>query len=123
MDGINIIKLKEPEAKNISYNVARIKLTIPVFQLTGKTVDVPVEVINQNIAGVVKLIPGKISIVYQVPINKFSLVDSTQFQAIVDGSQIDTAAKQPLKVQLISAPKFSYNIRLKPDYIDYVREK
>jgi len=117
---VSEIKLKEPDPKNIIYNVGKIKITVPVYQLSEQTKEVPVEIINQNLKGTLKLIPGKVSIIYQAPINKYAQMDSAQFQAIVDGSQIDTASKQPLKVQLLSQPRFTYNIRVKPDYIDYV---
>jgi YbbR domain-containing protein len=117
------LKLRDPELKNIAYSTYKIKVQIPVFQLTEQTAEVPVEVINKGSNGGLKLIPGRVYVIYQAPINKFSQIDSTQFQAVVDGSQIDTTAKQPLRVQLISEPKYTYNVRLKPDYIDYVLEK
>jgi len=117
------VKLKEPDVKNIFYGISKVKVQVPVFQLTEQSAEVPVEVINQGILVAVKLVPKKISVVYQAPINKYSQIDSTQFQAIVDGSQIDTTEKQPLKVQLIGQPRYTYNIRLKPDYIDYVINK
>jgi YbbR domain-containing protein len=117
------VKLKDPEFKNISYSINTVKVQVPVYQLTEQQVEVPVEIINQQSSGKLKLIPGKISIVYQAPVNKYAQIDSAQFQAIVDGSQVDSSAKQPLKVQLISSPRFTYNIQLKPDYVDYLISK
>jgi YbbR domain-containing protein len=116
------VKLKDPELKNVQYSVNSVKVQIPVYQLTEQNAEVPIEIINQQ-NGRLKLIPAKVSVIYQAPINKYSQIDSAQFQVIVDGSQVDTAARQPLKVQMISSPRYTYNIHLKPDYVDYLINK
>ena len=117
------VKLKEPEPKNLTYNPNKISAVIPVYQLTEKKISVPVEVINYSKKDTLKLIPEKVSVIYQAPVNKFNTIDSTQFQAIIDGSQIDTSAREPLKIQLITQPKYTYNIRLNPDFVDYIIKK
>ena len=117
------IKLKEPDPKNLSYNPDQISVNIPVYQLTEKKINISVQVINQSMSDTLKLIPDHVTIIYQAPVNKFSQIDSTAFQAIVDGSQVDTTNREPLKIQLITQPKFVYNVRLSPDYVNFLIRK
>jgi len=119
----NEIKLKDPEPKNIFYSPDKIAVNIPVYQLAEKKISVPVQAINKSMSDTLKLIPARVSITYQAPVNKFQQIDSTQFQAIVDGSQVDTANREPLKIQLITQPKYTYNVRLIPDYVNFVIRK
>ncbi len=119
----NEIKLKDPEPKNLQYNPDKIAVSIPVYQLTEKKITIPVKAINQSVSDTVKMIPDHISVIYQVPINKFPQMDFTQFQVIVDGSQIDTSNREPLKVQLITQPKYTYNVRIIPDYVNFIIRK
>jgi YbbR domain-containing protein len=117
------VRLKDPEFKNINYSVNTVKVQIPVYQLIEQKTEVQLEILNLKNDPGIKLIPSKVSVIYQAPINKYAQMDSVQFQVMVDGSQIDTLAKQPLKVQLVSTPKYTYNLQLKPDYVDYVINK
>jgi len=117
------VKLKEPEPKNLVYNPDQVSVNIPVYQLSEKKITLPVQVINKSISDTLKLIPAHVTIIYQAPVNKFSQIDTTQFQAIVDGSQVDTANREPLKIQLITEPKYVYNIRLTPDYVNFLIRK
>jgi len=117
------INLKDPDPKNITYSPDIIKVQIPVYQLSEKKIIIPVQVINKPLSDTFQLIPVKVSVIYQVPVNKYSMIDPSQFQAIVDGSQIDTINREPLKVQLITQPKYTYNIRLNPDFVDFLIKK
>ena len=119
----NVVKLKDPEPKNLNYSPDKIAVNVPVYQLAEKKITIPIQAINKSAHDTIKLIPATISIVYQAPVNKFPQIDSTQFQAIVDGSQIDTSNREPLKIQLITQPKYTYNIRLIPDYVNFIIRK
>ena len=117
------INLKDPDPKNIAYSPDIVKVTVPVYQLSEKKISIAVQAINKPHADTFQLIPATVSIIYQVPVNKYSEIDPAQFQAIVDGSQIDTVNREPLKIQLITQPKYIYNPRLNPDFVDYVVRK
>jgi len=117
------INLKDPDPKNISYSQEIIKVQIPVYQLSEKKISIPVQIINRQNVDTLQLIPASVSIIYQIPVNKFTMIDPAQFQAIVDGSQIDTSNREPLKIQLITQPRYTYNVRLNPDFVNYLIKK
>jgi YbbR domain-containing protein len=117
------VKLKAPATQNIFYNARDIKVEIPVYQLTEQVTTIPVTVINSKLNYPIRLIPRKVTLTYQTSLNRFNQIDSTLFEAIVDGSKIDTSRRQLLKVDIISQPKFTYNLHIRPEYVDYIINK
>lgn len=120
---IKKINLRKPASSAITYNSRVIQVRIPVYQLTEDMAEVPVEIINKKFPFEVQLIPQKVSVIYQTSLNKFENIEESLFEIVVDGSAIDTISKKPLKVQLVNKPEFTYNVRLKPDYVNFVIKK
>lgn len=116
------IALKKPLRTNIAYSTGQIKVEIPVYQLTEGNVNIPIEVVNPEIQGI-KLIPSSVKIKYQTSLNLFKSITPDMFEAIADVSNIDSSRQIPIKVQLISKPKNVYNIKLDPEYINYIISK
>ena len=116
------IPLAKPFQSNMIFSHKKVHVTIPVYALTEQVVEVPVEIINKKIKQEVKLIPSKIAISYQAPLNRYDQIKQSEFELVVDGSSIEASdgERRPLRLQLISKPPFVYNIRLKQEYVDYV---
>ena len=118
-----IVKLDAPQNENLTYSISQVSVNIPTYQLTENTIEVAVTVINKSPRMNVNLIPRKVKITFQTPINKFEQITPDLFQAIVDGSQVDSVNQSPLKVQLITQPDFAYNVRITPDFIRFIITK
>jgi len=118
-----VVKLDAPENLNLTYTVSQVEVSIPTFQLTESTIEVPVEIINKTSKMNVNLFPRKVKITFQTPINKYEQMTPDLFQAIVDGNMIDTLNNEPLKVQLITQPDFAYNVRIEPEFVSFVITK
>jgi YbbR domain-containing protein len=117
------VKLKNPAAQNIYYSAKEVQVNIPLYQLTEQVTTIPVTIINSKLKYPIHLIPRKVTLTYQTSLNRFNQIDSTLFEAIVDGSKIDTSRRQLLKVDVISQPKFTYNLHIRPEYVDYIINK
>ncbi|MDQ3072028.1 MAG: YbbR-like domain-containing protein [Bacteroidota bacterium] len=117
------VELVQSPQHNIQYQQNEVTVFIPVYQLSEQTVELPVEIINPKFGGDVKLIPEKVNLTYQTTLNRFKDIKAEQFQAVVDGSQVDTSQHQLLRVQIITQPDFTYHLRLKEEYVDYVINK
>ena len=115
--------LKKSPTQNINYSAERIKVTIPIDQLTEKVIELPIQVVNPKFSGNVRLIPQKVTITFQTTLTKYHQIDANLFEAVVDGHQMDTVTKSPLKIQLLSYPKFIYNPHLNVEHVDYIISK
>lgn len=117
------IKLDAPPDANLTYGINEVELNIPTYQLTEKTLDVPVEVINKPTGMNVIVMPRSVKITFQTPINQFDKIIPEMFQASVDGSSIDTMRKDPLKINLLSQPQFSRNVRIEPEFVNFAIQR
>ena len=116
------VQIQKP-ASSITFSSNTVEVQIPVYQLTEQVVEVPVQMVNMPPDKNIRLIPQRVQIVYQTTLNNFSRLDSSLFEAIVDASEIDTASPRPLRIQILSQPKFTYNLRLKDEYVNFIIDK
>jgi hypothetical protein len=114
------VAIKKPAGLNLTFSQEAVTVQIPVEKLTEQVIDIPVSLVNVSGNLKVNLIPQHVQLSYRTTLNNYGRINPNLFEAIVDGSKIDTLNKHPLKVQLISEPKFTYDIRLKQDYVDYI---
>jgi hypothetical protein len=114
------VNIKKPQGLNLTFSNEVIVVEVPVEKLTEVMIDVPVDIINLRGDYKVKMIPARVQLTYRTTLNNFGRINPNLFEAVVDGSRIDTLHKRPLKVQLVTEPKFTYDIRLKQEYVDYI---
>jgi hypothetical protein len=118
-----LVRLKQPPFANLSYDIQKVKVTVPVFELTEAKYTVPVDIINKRSKYSIQLIPKNVTVIYQTTINKYKHINTSLFEAVVDGSQLDTSGKKLLRVQLVNHPEFTYNFRLKPENVNFIIKK
>lgn len=114
------VKIKKPKGLNLTFSNEVVIVEVPVEKLTETMIDVPVDIINLGSDYNVKLIPARIQLTYRTTLNNYGRINPNLFEAVVDGSKIDTLHKRPLRVQLVTEPKFTYDIRMRQEYVDYI---
>ncbi len=115
-----VAEIKKSATQNIHYSADRIRITIPMDKLTEKIAEVPIQIVNQKFISNVRLIPQRVSINFLTTLTKYHSIDENLFEVVVDGQEMDTVLQKPLRVQLISYPKFIYKPRLSQEYVDYI---
>ena len=116
-------RLHKPEIQNINYSQYTVSVTFPVYALTEKTASIPIRVLNAGRGNKIKLIPQRVSLSYQTTLNKYDLIDSSLFMVVADATDFNNSKKHPLKIKIVSQPRFTYNARLKEEFVDYVIDK
>jgi len=105
----------------INFEPEKILLTIPAEKLTEGTFTLPVKIFHQGKTKIT-LIPDRITVSCQIPLNLFEQINTESFLAYVDATEIGNI-KRKLKVNLESKSDFIYFIKASPDYIDFIIEK
>ncbi len=108
------IDLKAMPYSSLSADTNTIKVSIPVTELVEAKTNVSINVINKHGRNY-QVLPGKVSVTYQVPKGKEKKIRTTLFEAIVDASKTDSALNGQLKIQIINHPDYTYNFKLKPE--------
>ena len=101
----------------------RVTVTIPVEEMTSKTLDIPV--IPQNVPESWTLItfPSTIQLTCMMPFSKFSLVDNGSFLLGVDYLNLSQQpAPGKLGIKVLQSPEYVRNIVLSQDSVDYILE-
>lgn len=113
------ISLFSPFPDRILLDPANVKVTIPVERLTEKTLTKQVDILNEHPDFSIRLIPDKVTIIFQVPLSKYSEMTADAFDLSIDAREayIDSVSQIPVKIE--STPQYLYNIRIQPRLLDY----
>lgn len=99
-----------------------IELKIEVDEYTSGTIDVRVQGITDDPHSVIKVLPKKVSVYYQVGLKDYQLVNEDLFKAYVKFSK-DGELPDKLKVNISDIPDFVEITRIDPPYVEYLLSK
>ncbi len=118
---IKNIPLKQPAYPFVSYNKKAVKLIIPVEKLTERTIAVPVKLDNPYFKSRIELVPSQVKIRFQTVLSRYDEITPEDFEAFVYTKRTKQENRaRKLKVHLAEKPDFIYNIRMKPDHVNYL---
>ena len=110
------VDLKQPQFASLAIDSTSVKVEIPVMELVETKTTIPVSVINKH-GRSIQASPEKVTVFYQVTKNREKRTRTSLFEVIVDASKSDSAGSEPIKVQLINHPDYTYNFKIKPESI------
>ncbi|MEX0966657.1 MAG: CdaR family protein [Bacteroidia bacterium] len=116
------VELEKFQEANIKYSTDQVQVYLPVEKLTEGKVEVPIDIINLAPEDSVSLIPQRTTITFQTALSNYSNIYPGRFQVTVDAAAIDNSSRTQLKISVATKPPFTYNLRLKPEYVDYIRQ-
>lgn len=108
---------------NAKIEPAEVKVQLPVSEYTERRMSLPVEVENKPQDIRLRMFPDKVRLSFHVGLNDYSLVEQESFRAVVDYKDVDDNINNKIKIQLKQKPNFVSNIRMQPNYIEYIIEK
>lgn len=97
-------------------------LKIPVGQFTEQRMSVPVEPVNVPPNVVLKTIPDKIDVIFQVTLEDYATIHPEMFRAVADYSKADPHTGE-IPVEIIRQPLNIRNLRAEPGKVEYIIRK
>ncbi len=116
-------KIKLASNKLIVLSDTIVKVTIPVEKFTEESIEVPVKAIHVPQGYSLKTFPDKVSVKYTVALSRYSEVNASLFETVVDATNIDGQNSNKIKVELVSIPFFIKLTGIEPERVDYILRK
>lgn len=100
----------------------QVKLTVPVEELTSKSIPVSVSVVNQPRNVNLLTFPATVRVDCMVPVSRFSQISAQDVSVSVDYNETRNAPeKLPLKIT--RTPGAVYYVKVVPDSVEYILEQ
>ena len=102
----------------------QVTVTIPVEEMTSKTLEIPIVPQNVPRGWTLLTFPSSVQLSCMMPFSKFAAVEEESFLVSVDLSDL-SAGNSPNKlcVRLLKSPEYVRNIYLSQDSVDYILEQ
>jgi hypothetical protein len=110
------------EFQQVRIEPAEVTLFIPIGKYTEQRIMVPVEALNVPPNAVLKTIPDKVEVVFQVSVDMYADIRPEMFRVVVDYSKTNPESKT-LPVEIIRQPLNVRNLHTDPARVEYVIRK
>lgn len=114
------IFLKKHSNSNISCSVDRVHCVAKVEEITEKSIEVPVEVLNVPDSLLLVILPQKITLNCRIGLSDYTRLDASYFKAIVDFETVDLYQEKNIRVRLRAKPNFVQQVQYFPKKVDYI---
>lgn len=123
LDDTLFTKLKIKPIQNINFSVGLITLIVPVEKFTEKSIPVPV--IVKNCPDSLRLItfPKESKMTFKITLSHYDSISYNDFELFVDYNDISKNKSEKLQIYIKGYPKSVKDIKLSPDYLEFVIEK
>ncbi|MFD1768168.1 hypothetical protein [Sphingobacterium suaedae] len=111
--------LNKHQKNNITIYPTFSEITIPVGEITEKTVELPLKVENASRYTSVRTLPSKIKVTFLVSLKDYNKWSSRDFEAVVDMESWEKNKVQSLSVILTKIPDFCHVISIEPQNVDF----
>lgn len=118
------VPLKDPQQAFVTYSREKVKVMVPVEELTEKSLEVPIYFSNPYYRNRITLIPTTVSLRFQAPLSRYRQIQPSDFRLEVKAQLTDQKAPPDrLSVEVAQKPYFIYRLRLQPKAVDYLKVK
>jgi hypothetical protein len=119
---VKSIKLNRLANTNIEFGINSVNINLPVEKLTEGKYLIPVKLFNTG-KQKITLIPDKVEVSYQAPINVFEKIKPESFLVYVDLKSNSNSINGKFKVKLEVSMPYIYYSKVYPEFVDYIIEK
>ena len=117
------VKLVLPQGvSQVEIDPATARLVVAVGQYTESRLSIPVEVINVPANLVLKTIPDKVDVTFQVPVENFNAIHGDMFRIIADYSKADQQTGD-IPLEIVRQPLNIRNLKLAQPRVQYIIRK
>ena len=112
------VKLKQ--IKEIAYSSPSVTVTVKAELYTERTVEVPLSTTNVPSGHTLRIFPPVVSVSFQMGVSLYNKINASSFVLAVD---YDKTNRKKLPVEIKKQPEKIFNIRINPQYVDYLIEE
>lgn len=116
------INLKQVNDGSLVIYPKAVQVTLPVDEVTEKTLEIPVKIINHNYYNV-KIFPQKVKVTFTISLGRYAETDEAFFEANADLDQWTGGPYSTLPVKLSRIPAFCKIVSVEPRNIDFIIRK
>lgn len=117
------VALTRNNMKNVSIFPPSTEVKVPVDEFTEKTLDLPVNFINNKEYYDIKLYPKKVRVTFLVALSQYQQVNEGFMDAVVDVDEWKVKKHNQFRVMINRFPDYCKLIRISPQKIDFIIEK
>lgn len=107
----------------ISFSERRSVITVPVEQFTEAVIELPVTMLNIPDTAYIRLFPNKVTLQCIVALSDYNNLLDASIEAVVDLKDLDVMVTNRLKVELEDLPDYVSQVRINPQYVEYLIER
>ncbi len=117
------VAMAQNKLKNVNIFPTSAEVKVPVDEFTEKTIELPLNVINNKEYYSVKLYPKKVKVTFLVALSKYQQINENFMDAVVDLSEWKDLNHNQLRVKLPRFPEYCKLVRISPEKVDFIIEK
>ncbi|RYG20194.1 MAG: YbbR-like domain-containing protein [Chitinophagaceae bacterium] len=117
------VAMKANNIANVSIYPTSVAVKVPIDEFTEKTVEVPLNLINNKDFYDVKLYPKKVKVTFMVALSRYNEVDEDFIVANVDVSEWKLLKHDQLTVKIARFPDYCQLVKISPNKINFIIEK
>lgn len=123
IDGNKNIKIKLRPTKGVYFKPDEIILNVPVDEFKEREVNVPVKCVNLPKDLDIKFFPPSVKINFFIGSKRSNLIESSDFQVIVDYLDIKERELNSIPIRVIEYPDYIRIRSLEPSEVEYILEQ
>ncbi|MEJ5995576.1 YbbR-like domain-containing protein [Pedobacter sp. Du54] len=117
------VTMKVNNIANVSIYPTSVGVKVPIDEFTEKTVEVPLNLINNRDFYNFKLYPKKVKITFMVALSRYEEVDEDFIVANVDVNEWKLLKHEQLTVKIARFPEYCKLVKISPAKINFIIEK
>ncbi len=107
----------------INYVPSAVAIKLKVEKFTEGSVEVPVYVNHLISKDSIEITPSKVKLTFLVALSNYARVTPAQFRVYADAFDLKDKSNKKLKLKVLLSPEFVKNIKVEPEYIDFLIRK
>jgi len=104
---------------NIKVYPTSVDIHVPVGEVTEKTIEVPVTILNARAYRSVRLVPAKVKLTVLVSLRDFASIQARSFDVVVDLQDWDQFSVTSLPVKVRKMPEYAKLVNVFPQNLDF----
>ncbi|MCY1544437.1 hypothetical protein D9M68_803220 [compost metagenome] len=115
--------VKANNLPNISIYPRAVTVKVPIDEFTEKTLEVPLDIINNKDFYTIKLYPKKVKVTFMVALSRYEEIDADFIAASIDMDEWKMLKHEQLTVKLTRFPDYCKLVSIYPQKINFIIEK
>lgn len=108
---------------SLRYSVKTVKVISSAEMFTEKSINLPVQIINQPEQLSVRSFPAEVRVVFNIALSQFRNFSPGDIQILIDFNEIKLKSGNKHRLKVISYQPYISNVRIKPEEVEFLLEE